>query len=557
MIGRGRPLFSADGQAPSDAGPARGGGPARRPSSESPSLRVKTAEPTGAAPRGLGWPAGTSARLDRAQDQRRNERVLKALETNDLRAVAALSDADLAAATLTQRARILARSTAASLSLWRKLGIGKHAGLDISRLIHRVLATVRSSDELDALMNEAGARGLREHLRRERDEPRLSKTLEALRETKGRGDWSQFGDYLESVCAAPSSGRNRLDLLLDTAFLPVLLEEIRAARQSVDVQLFIAEGDAVTERVFEALAAKAREGVRVRVILDEFGTRAHHRDIDEATRALGEAGVEVHLRPSPPLKDHLDHRKVWIVDGQVGFVGGMNLGESYHSAWHDQQTRVEGPAVGRLERLFEVAWSKVSDAPSSFAPGARCQKERPEGAITHVVHHGGGRADENIKFAYLRAIRTASDSIRIATPYFTDKDIVDALADAARRGVRVELMLPRENDHRFMLDAARILYGELLDAGVRIYEHTERMVHLKVAVFDGEVATVGSSNLDARSLENNDEVNLFVLDRGFARQIEKQIFEAQRPRTAHITEVPIDAPNRAYRYVLRKAMDLL
>lgn len=515
-----------------------------------------------------GEPHFAGSGRDLGSSDRANCRVELALAAEGLRAVAALSDRELAGASLAQRTRILARCLSGSLSLWRKAGLGKHAGLDLSALTHRVLSTATHPDELDAMMNAVGARRLREHLHRGRNSVVFSKSLDTLRQRIVPGDWSRFGEYLEKVSAAEPGGKNRLTLLMDEAFLPEIAAAIEGAKESIDVHLFVAEGNAPTRKIFDLLEAKAREGKQVRVSLDGYGTRSYNPHTDAWMAGLRAAGVEVYLRPAPPLRDHLDHRKIWVIDGRVAYIGGMNLGESYHSKWHDQQTRVEGPAVGPIERLFERAFSARSGAKSRFEPGKRAparaptEKESGRGADataaqTHLVFHDGGRADENIKFAYLRAIRTAAESIRVASPYFTDKDVVDALCDAARRGVKVELMLPREIDQRFMLDAARILYKDLLAAGVEIYEHTERMVHLKVAVFDDRAATVGSSNLDARSLEFNDEANLFVDDKEFAQAVTKQIFEANRPKCERISEIPEDAPKRAYRYILKQAMDLL
>ena len=484
-------------------------------------------------------------------------RIELAIQSKDFRSLAALSDSDLKRASIQQRTALLERVLGAADKLWTKLGLGSNSGIDTEQFVYRLIKVTHHPDELDRMMNSVGARRFRDFVRRATPTTKLSAAIETLRDKLQPGEWGSYGAYLEDVANGPSSGRNSLKLILDEDFVPEISREIQAARESIDVQLFVAEGDAIGRDIIDQLIEKARKGVRVRVIFDEFGTESDNKDIDAWISDLRAAGGEIHLRPSPLLKDHLDHRKIWVVDGKVGFTGGMNLGQSYHSEFHDQQTRVEGPAVGRLESLFEGAWKLVSDKPSQWTPGKRAGGAKVDGAETHVVSHTGGRADENIKFAYLRAIRTAEDRIRIASPYFTDKDIADALSDAARRGVRVEVVFPRENDRRYMLDAVRIFYDELLEAGVHVFEQTEKMVHLKVATFDGKLATVGSSNLDARSLEFNDEANLFVLDESFTQEVDQRVFDANIKQSEVIHKVPEDAPKRIYRYILRKAMDLL
>lgn len=371
-----------------------------------------------------------------------------------------------------------------------------------------------------------------------------------------RGDWSGFSQYLDKVCASPSSGKNALELVDSRAFHKVVIESIDSAKESIDVMMFEVEDDEVTEEVFDAMIEKAKETkVSVRALFDAHGFHPSPSKVQE----MKEAGIHVLFRPAPLFRGHLDHRKLWVIDGKKAYVGGMNLGLSYHQLWRDQQTLILGPAVARLEHLFTDAWASASgaDLNRAWRPGTRAEASISDGAETHVVNHEGGFADENIKLAYLRAIRTSTERIRIATPFFGDKDIVDALLEARKRGVEVELYLPRENVRPYMLDAARVFYEELLSEGVQIFEQTECMVHLKVASFDGRVATVGSSNLDARSMEYNNELNLFVIDESFTAEVDEQIFGALRRESELVTSVPEDSPTGAWQYVLKKAMFFL
>ena len=145
-----------------------------------------------------------------------------------------------------------------------------------------------------------------------------------------------------------------------------------------------------------------------------------------------------------------------------------------------------------------------------------------------MIQHTGLR-DQNIKAMYLRAIATSQKSIKIANPYFTDEDVVDALRVASRRGVKVQVVLPQDNDMAIVQHASRHYYPKLVRSGVQVYEYKGRMAHEKVAVFDGRLATFGSSNLDARSLFNNDELNLIVTDERVAQDIELNLFNADLP----------------------------
>ena len=161
------------------------------------------------------------------------------------------------------------------------------------------------------------------------------------------------------------------------------------------------------------------------------------------------------------------------------------------------------------------------------------------GARTYVLTHRGGDSSQNIKKAYLLAIKTARQSIRIEDPYFTDKDIIKALvtaaADPARPDLRVQLIVPAKNNHMLTLKAFRSHYPKLIKAGVEIYEYQTRMEHLKVAVMDHVWTTLGSSNLDAQSLKYNDELNLIVLDESYARETEERIFDKDIRESVRIT----------------------
>jgi|GEM_PF-2408302 len=481
-----------------------------------------------------------------------------ALADKSGRSFATLSDDALKAASTEQKAKLITTALKAKFNIWNRLGLGKASkmvglqGFDHDALLRRTLLATDHPDKLDGAINKIGRRSFRTFLRRTKDKT-VSKLYEATHKSVTPGDWDAFSPYLEKVFGSKPT-QSSTQILMDGEVVPQILKDIKGATQSIDMQLHEAHDDHVGMQVFDALAAKAKEGVQVRVMLDGYHTELK----PEVVQGLKAAGVQFDIKPPPLMKDHLDHRKVWVIDGQTGFTGGANLGANYHEKYNDQQTRIKGPAVDELQAAFEGSWAQRKLPAGKFDGQKRA--DGPQDTATgdiHVVKHDGGFKDENIKTAYLRAIQTAEDLVQVANPYFGDADIVQALCDAAQRGCKVEVVLPRENNQTIMRDAARVHYDQMLNAGVDVYEFTERMAHLKVAVFDGKACTFGSSNLDARSLEFNDELNVFTVNPDMAQEFQAKVFEKNRPHFAHMKGSPEGKLHPVRHFVLQKAMDFL
>jgi cardiolipin synthase len=352
------------------------------------------------------------------------------------------------------------------------------------------------------------------------------------------GDWQGLRRYVDSVTETSSAGRNLIKFLIDgREVLPVAAPALQTAAKSIHIEIFALHPDKIGWGLAKLLSEKARAGVTVRFLIDEYGSKVgHDPEIVKLIASLRESGATVIVKkPSRALKGHLDHRKIMVIDGRTAFTGGMNIGSDYQEKWHDQQTLVVGPAVAKLQEAFLERWSNAGGGYSAAEDLFPALEEPAGGAETQVVGHIG-HADQNIKAVYLRAIGTAQRTVRIATPYFTDKDVIGALRAAAKRGVKVQLVFPRENNIPIVQGAARANYPALIKAGVEIYEYRGRMSHLKVAAIDGVWATFGSSNLDGRSMVNNDELNLVINDPRIARDIETRLFDADIPQSDRITD---------------------
>ncbi|MFZ5469878.1 MAG: phospholipase D-like domain-containing protein [Myxococcota bacterium] len=515
---------------------AKGGGPARAEPALSPEQRLWGDRTTKASDGFVG--ARTSPVAPQTSSARQEiERALR-FRGNSL---TGLSDLVLAQATREEKVELL-KALASELRMQGKPQQDTLRTFQRQEAVRRVLSSAPDAGAFDylyfrmpmALRSVSG----------------VEKLAVKHRASAKPGDWAGYEGYLEKATGTPSAGKNQVEYLIDGAeFLPQLEKAIAESKHSIHFWMYQWQPDEVGWDLAKKLAAKVKEGVAVRVLIDEQGTSWDDKEkVEKLLAFMRSSGIELVVNPSPLMRNHLDHRKVLIFDGKVGFTGGMNLGSSYLKDWHDDQARIEGPAVGQLQEKFVAQWEAESkkrvDRDGLFPP----LKEAPNGVKTWVVNHAGKFADQNMKAAYLRAIATAKSSIRIANAYFADKEVVKALAAAAQRGVKVQLVLPRENhDVPILKRAARSFYPELIAAGVEVYEYTGRMAHQKAAVIDSQWATFGSSNLDARSLAYNDELNAVILDRRFAEDMERRLFEVDLKQSERITQHDVTAKERLAR----------
>lgn len=320
---------------------------------------------------------------------------------------------------------------------------------------------------------------------------------------------------------------NALTLLRDgDETFPAMLEAIDAAGRWVHLEVFTFREDVVGNRFAHALTAAARRGVRVRVLVDGLGSLT---TTDGFLARMREAGVQTAVfHPVAPWKPkwglvRRDHRKILVVDGDVGFTGGLNIDVCHASesqggrGWRDTHVRVRGPAVAELDRVFLETWRR--HAPPASRPRMLDFDRFPEPAGHQAVQVYAQKVSlplhSPIRRAYLRAIASARRRVWITNPYFLpDARLLRALLRAARRGVDVRVLVPAVSDVRVVDLAARPLFRRLVRGGVRVLLYRRSILHAKTAVVDDRWATVGSFNLDPASFQNL-ELNLVVHDPAF------------------------------------------
>jgi cardiolipin synthase len=337
---------------------------------------------------------------------------------------------------------------------------------------------------------------------------------------------------------------NRIETFVNGArIFPEMLEAIASARSSVTFETFIYWSGTVGDRFAAALAERARSGVAVHVLLDWVGSKR----MDPAVlRRLESAGVEV-VRFHPPRWPHLTrmnnrtHRKLLVVDGRIGFTGGVGIADDWDGDgeqpdhWHDVHYRVEGPVVAQLQSAFLDNWVKARGEllhGDRYFPPLEPAGDAP--AQVFVSSPSGGAESMHLMMNY--AVVCAERTIRIATAYFVPDDLtVGALLAASRRGVAVTVLVPgRRTDSAVARRASQHMWGRLLRGGVRIHAYEPCQFHWKVLIVDDWWVSVGSTNFDNRSFRLNDEANLNVYAPAFAaRQIEQ--FEAGLARSKPVT----------------------
>lgn len=320
-----------------------------------------------------------------------------------------------------------------------------------------------------------------------------------------------------------------------------LIEAIEGARHHVHLEYYIFRADRMGSRVLDALEAAAARGVEVRLLYDGFGSVGLRRHLFPLFDAGGAAApfFPLSLLRRAYTVNLRNHRKLAVIDGEIGFVGGINIGDAF-ADWRDVHLRLAGPVVAELSAVFVADWHLATRRDLTGA--AYFPLVAPHGTSTaQILRSGPDESVEAIHRLYFASIASSRERVYLTTPYFVpDKAMSVALQTAALRGVEVRLIVPRRSNHRVTFHAGRSFYDELLLAGVHVHEYLPGMLHTKAMVVDGRVAIVGSANLDVRSFRLNFELAAVLYDPAGVARLESLFHED----LAHTEEVALGAWRR-------------
>lgn len=335
-------------------------------------------------------------------------------------------------------------------------------------------------------------------------------------------DAAGYRRAMETLVGVPATGGNTIEVLRNgDEIFSAMLADMAAARHTVDLLTYVYWTGDVAHRFADTLADRARAGVRVRLLLDAFGSGPMERDLVHRMRR---AGVRVeYFRPllaSPLRANHRTHRKVCIRDDTVAFTGGVGIaaeweGNARHPGeWRDTHFRVRGPAVDGLRAAFIANWIETGNALAEDDERFPARDDDGPAAVQVIRSQAAAAGITDVDQALRALVRLARRRLRVSTAYFVpDRPFLRLLRDAAHRGVGVEVLVPGQHaDKRVMRLAAREDFRPLLEAGVRVCRYQQTMLHNKIVTVDGLVACVGSANLNSRSLAHDDEVCLLVHD---------------------------------------------
>jgi cardiolipin synthase A/B len=446
-----------------------------------------------------------------------------------------------------------------------RAGAPVQGGLErgVGRLRGQLLYTMESQARLD-LSGALEGPGARTAARR----AAYRASAEGPHRLLGRFEGSALVAGRESLSRVGAD--NQVDLLVDgpEAF-PRIYQAIRSARRSICLQTFSWFDDAAGREMADLLIERQKAGVKVRCLVEAFPQKGglgwktgkylkengveviiHHKLSDGIVESFKNVGRKVGGffkklfggQPPPPRETRgiftHDHRKLIVVDGRVAFTGGMNIGDKYLTGkgWHDLHCRVEGSAVPPLEAMFFERWGAAKGKGEVTPPELRPASGPGSFHVEVLENLPGLRLD--VTDRYLKEIDRAEREILVENAYMLYDPVVHGLKRQAQAGRRVLVIVPSNdlNDEAFARDAFLWIQNDVVRSGVELYKYKDRMAHGKVAVFDGKLSTIGTTNLDAMAMVRNAEINLFIPDKRFAATMTRRVFEADVPNSDRVKE---------------------
>ena len=340
-----------------------------------------------------------------------------------------------------------------------------------------------------------------------------------------------------SLCSLPYYSGNRIKIYTTGADkFEQYLKDLKSAQNYIHIQYYIFEDDKLGTRVKETLLKCAGRGVQIRILYDDVGCWSVKKSFFQEMRDAGimiRPFLEISFPQLASRINYRNHRKITVIDGNIGYIGGMNIADRYveglkWGTWRDTHLRIEGPAVQGLQILFAVDWSfecKEVLSDSRFFPLTGYK------GTSGVQFAAGGPIGEwpNIGMLFLKAITNAKKSVYIQTPYFLPTDSLSkALQTAALAKVDVRLMIPKRSDSTILRLASFSYIAEMLQAGVKVYFYQPGLLHAKTLIIDDELCSVGSTNFDFRSFEHNFEANAFIYDQAVNSEMKRIFLEDQQ-----------------------------
>jgi cardiolipin synthase len=334
---------------------------------------------------------------------------------------------------------------------------------------------------------------------------------------------------------SPLTSNNSVKILINgEQKFPELIKALKEAKDHIHLEYYIYEDDEIGKLIQSVLVQKANEGVTVRLIYDDYGSRSIRKTLVPEMQSKGIYAFpffKIRFITFANRLNYRNHRKIIVIDGKTAFVGGINISDRYINDpkdskklyWRDTHLRIDGPGIQYLQHLFLCDWNFCADSklePNDvfFPPLNKMPVHKHK--IVQIAASGPDSRTPAILYSMLQAINLATEEIIISTPYFIpNESLLDALCVASLGGVKIKLLVPLKSDSSFIDHAVRSYYSEILNAGIEIYQYKKGFMHAKTMVCDRKIAMIGTANMDIRSFDLNFEVNAIVYDKEIAREL--------------------------------------